>query len=396
MTVKKILLPVSPAVPFERVVAQAIRLAVQCGAELFLLHVGSPTWDVDDGVPEGVAVRRLAVAGEPVRQIAAAARLHSIDLIMMATHEKWRAGDGTDDENDFLSFLRQSVVARIVEMAPCAVWVDTGQSMTETAVHRPLCYLDLRPRSASTFAKAGSFAAAIGAPLTVAHATFSTEIHAPGGGSLTAGMWQESFAETATEKFQQLQRQLGTDAELMIENGEPLKVVPRLITKAEADLLIVGHWAVSERWGRGGQWNDESDVCRMIRRSRVPVLIFKGEAPLAPRREPAPSAPSRLIADMVILLPMILILVAALAVGFRKAHPAHTPVTQVHGALLGREQHARNGDILGIAERQKVLAAFSPQAIIALDVRFWRKADIGVTRVGRPARFSFADLPKRT
>jgi nucleotide-binding universal stress UspA family protein len=304
------------------------------GAELLLLRVGSSTWDVDDGIPEGLAVTRLAVAGDPVQEIVAAARLHNIDLIMMATHEKWRPRDGHEEESGFLSFLRQSVVAHIIEMACCPVWVDTGQSTADEAVHRPLCYLDLGFRSASILAKAGSFAAAVGAPLTVGHATFSTEIHAPGGASLTARMWRESFAKTATEKFDELQRQAGTDAELLIENGDPLRVMPRLVAKAEADLLIIGHWAPSERWARGSQGNVESNVCRIIRHACVPLLIFKSEIPLAPRREHTPSSHKRLIANMAILLPMILILVAALAVGIGKRHPAHASAPRWWGTLL--------------------------------------------------------------
>ena len=57
MAVKKILVPISPAVRFERVASQAIWLAMRYSAELLLLRVGSSTWDVDDGVPEGVAVK---------------------------------------------------------------------------------------------------------------------------------------------------------------------------------------------------------------------------------------------------------------------------------------------------------------------------------------------------
>jgi nucleotide-binding universal stress UspA family protein len=222
MAFRKILLPIDPAAPFERVAAQAIWLAKRYGAELLLLRAGSSGWDVDDGVPDCIAVTRLAVPGEPIQVIAATARLHNIDLIMMATHEKWRLGDGVEGEIAFFSFLRNSVVAQIIEKAACPVWVDTGQRMVHEAVHRPLCYLDLGSHSAGILEKAGSFAATLGTPLTAGHATFSTEIHAPGGASPAARMWQESFARTAREKFDALQRQVGTDANILIENGDPL------------------------------------------------------------------------------------------------------------------------------------------------------------------------------
>ena len=327
MTVTRLLLPLHPDVPFAGVVRQAVWLAERCGAHLLLLRVGVPAWDVADGVPEGVAVTRLAVAGEPVHQIVGVARAHAADLIMMATHRKWRPGDGSEGENDFAAFLRNSVVAGVLETAPCAVWVDTGQG--GVAVDKPLCYLDLRSHSLETLARAGAFAATIAAPLTVGHVTYSTQIHAPGGASLTARAWQESFARTAAEKFASLQRQAGTDAALLIENGEPLQVIPRLVARAAADLLILGHWPASERWVRGGRRNDDSDVCRLIQRSRVPVLVFRSAAPAAIPQQSAPTARRRLLANLVILLPLVLILVAAIVVGFARTHPAHAPLPRV-------------------------------------------------------------------
>lgn len=327
MTVTCILLPLEPTVPFARVVRQAVWLAGQCGARLILLRVGPPAWDIDDGVPEGVAVTRLAVGGDPVHQIAAIARAHNVDLIMLATHAKWRLGEGADGEQDFFAFLRHSVAGRTIDLAGCAVWVDTGQDSADAAVHRPLCYLDLRPRSAGILAQAGAFAAAVGAPLAVAHATFSTQIHAPGGASLTARMWQESFAETATATFEQLQRRAGTDASLLIENGEPLQVIPRLAARADADLLIAGHWPASERWKRGSPWNDDSDIFRIIRYARVPVLVLRTALPAATTQK-TDSARRRFIANAIILLPLVLILVAAIVVGLGRTHPAHAPVTE--------------------------------------------------------------------
>jgi nucleotide-binding universal stress UspA family protein len=297
--------------------------------------VGSSTWDLDDGVPACVAATRLAVAGEPIQKIMATARLHDVDLIMMATHEKWRLGDGFEGEIAFSSFLRHSVVAQIIEKAHCPIWVDTGQSMTDVAVHAPLCYLDLGAPSAGILAKAGKFATAIGVPLTVGHATFSTEIHAPGGASPAARMWQESFASAAREKFDALQRQVGTDARFLIENGAPLRVAPRLVARAEADLLIAGHWARSERWGRGEPENDESGVHRMIRYARVPVLIFKPEAALPTLGQPL-SARKRLMANLVIALPLILILVAMLAMGREKTHSTQQAPPRWLSMLLGK------------------------------------------------------------
>jgi len=176
-------------------------------------------------------------------------------------------------------------VARVIERSRCAVWVDGCRS--GAAVRKPLCYLDLKARSVDTLAQAGAFAAALDAPLTVGHATFRTGIYAPGGASLTAESWKQSFAETAAGTFARMQRDAGTDAELVIDNGEPREVLPRLAARTGADLLMIGHWDQSERWARGGRWNDESEVFLKIRYSHIPVLVLK----MPPQRRAAEIAP---------------------------------------------------------------------------------------------------------
>jgi nucleotide-binding universal stress UspA family protein len=319
LAIKKILVAITPAVPFGRIMLQAAWLARRCGAELILLHVGSHVWDIADQAPDGLMVTRLSFPGDPVNKIVATARERGADLIVMATHEKWRVGDGSQAERDFLSFVRQSVVARVIDAAPCPVWADTGRDMANDGFHKPLCYLDLKARSAGTLAQASLFAGAMGTRLTVAHATFRTQIYAPGGASPVAGMWKESFAQTATEKFAQLQREVGTDADIVVENGEPLDVLPRLASRTQADLLMIGHWTRSE------QWDDESDVLRTIRYSRVPVLIFKDVPTAAPQQDTLMDSRRRLIRNIVILLPVCIFLIMIGILTIEKNRPALLP-----------------------------------------------------------------------
>ena len=317
--IKTILVPITQVVPFGQILLQAAWLARRWGSQLILLNVGSRVWEIADQLPDDIAVIRLAVPGDAVHKIVATAQEYGVDLIMMATHEKWRIGNGSKAERDFLSFVRQSVVARVIDAAPCPVWADVAQNMADNAFHKPLCYLDLRARSAGTLAQAHFFATAMGAKLTVAHATFRTQIYAPGGASPVAGMWKASFAQTATEKFAQLQREVGTDAEIVIENGEPLDVLPQLVDRAKADLLMIGHWA------RNQQWDDESDVFRTIRYSRTPVLVFKDVPSAAPRQDPVLDARRRLVRNMVILLPACIFLIAIVILTLAKNYPTLLP-----------------------------------------------------------------------
>jgi hypothetical protein len=113
-----------------------------------------------------------------------------------------------------------------------------------------------------------------------------------------------------------------------------VRVAPRLVARAEADLLIVGHWAPSERWARGDRENEESDVHRMIRYARVPVLIFKPGLPLASWGRPASG--NRLVANLIIILPLVLILLAMLAVGLGKTGSFHASAPWWLNTILGK------------------------------------------------------------
>jgi nucleotide-binding universal stress UspA family protein len=318
----RILVPITPAVPFARLLRRAAWLARRCAAQLVLLQVGTPAWSIDDQLADDLAVTRLALPGDALHQILATARNQAVDLIMMAPHDKWRAQTPVQSERDFLSFARQSVIARVIEAARCPVWIDAGRDSPENAIARPLCHLTLQAHSAGILAQAGAFARRLDAPLTVAHATFSTDIHAPGRASPAAGLWQESFANTAAEKFARLQDQARTDAALLVENGETLEVLDHLVRRTGADLLMVGHWPQSERWRRSFESDEDSDVLRLIHYSRVPVLAFRAADRPGHGRDAAPNARQRLLRDALIALPLMLIFIALVLLAFTKTHPS--------------------------------------------------------------------------
>ena len=212
--------------------------------------------------------------GDPARQIIDVARTHNADLIVMATHERWRMGIGWSGERRFFRFLMKSVAAQVMDGAPCPVW--TGRWLAEKqepefAAHKVLCFLDLGHRSRGTLASAAQFASVAGAKLMLVHAIPSAEIWVPGG-SRFAHMWKGSFEESAARKITILQREVGTNAAVVIDTGTPRQVLARAAAETGADAVVTGHWQ------QRNHWENPSDAIEIIRNSDIPVLISNDPA----------------------------------------------------------------------------------------------------------------------
>src|SRR6202020_1213713 len=70
----------------------------------------------------GSFVRSLNIHGDPAREILNVARRERADIIVMGVDQKWHTG--WSDERVFQRFLRNSTVTRVVQQAPCPVWLD--------------------------------------------------------------------------------------------------------------------------------------------------------------------------------------------------------------------------------------------------------------------------------
>jgi len=70
-------------------------------------------------------------------------------------------------------------------------------------------------------------AAAIDARLTLVHITGSVEFFGPGG-NLVDPAWKETIVGMATEELAKLQKDVGTNADVIIDSGN----VPQLLNRA--------------------------------------------------------------------------------------------------------------------------------------------------------------------
>jgi nucleotide-binding universal stress UspA family protein len=282
LNIKKILLPldlqetVLPAV----VIRQAAALAHRFQAEIILLHVVKPlTYMADSETArqhletavaleqenltkclgsqlDGLSVRYLVFKGDPAREIARTSQDENIDLIVMPSH-----GYGAVER-----FLIGSVTAKVLHNTKCPVW--TGAHMEAAPgqpleIHNVLCAIDFGLLSPKTARFARDVATAFGAQLTLAHVTPGVGIYGPGGYHVLTEMKQE-LVSGATKRMDEIQKELGTKAEVFIGCGDVAKVISQAAKETKADLIVVGARSHGGRFG--------TTSYGIIRESHLPVL----------------------------------------------------------------------------------------------------------------------------
>jgi nucleotide-binding universal stress UspA family protein len=288
LNIQRILVPVVFTDSSRRVVGQAAWLARRFHAEMLLLHVVPPLSypagmlesgdeitardlhahivqraqeDLDQAlVPEldGIAVTRLLLRGDPAQEIVNTARDRNADLIAMSTH-----GHGA-----FYRFLLGSVTAKVLHESHCPVW--TGAHLEEApagefSIRRVLCSVDLSPHSNYTASVAAGIAAALDATLILVHITSGVEVWGPGGSHVDPA-WKETIVGIAAKEIAQLQRDVGTKAEVVIDSGNVPELLNRAVEQTKADVLVIGHSPGRSHPG------DNGEGYGIIRESRIPVL----------------------------------------------------------------------------------------------------------------------------
>jgi nucleotide-binding universal stress UspA family protein len=206
----------------------------------------------------GVRVKRVLLEGDPAQKIVQYAQAEQIDVITMPTH-----GYGP-----FRRFILGSVTAKILHDADCPVW--TGVHMEEApparsiAFRNILCAVDLGPQSRRALTWAAQVAAEFGARLILVHAVPSIEVR-PGeyfDQKLTA-----ELEKAAREELRNLEQGLNSQAEVLVEGGDPPKVVCRAVEQFRADLLVIGRGSAAGIFGRL-----RTNAYAIIRQSPCPVV----------------------------------------------------------------------------------------------------------------------------
>jgi nucleotide-binding universal stress UspA family protein len=287
MLMNKILLPVDFSSTSLRVVHQAAFLARHFHSEIILLHVVAPMSypvgileigyeltgdlhaeimkraqrDLDQSLRselDTIAVKRLLLRGDPAREIAQTARDEKVDLIVMSTH-----GHGV-----FYRFLLGSVAAKVLHDSDCPVWTDAHLEeapLREFTIRNVLCAVDLNYHSRNTVSRAAEMAAAVDATLTLVHVTAGAEIYGPGGSHVDP-VWKETIVGFAAKEIANLQQDVGTKANVIIDSGNVPELLNRAAEETKADLLVIGHMP------SGGHLGANGGGYAIIRESHIPVL----------------------------------------------------------------------------------------------------------------------------
>jgi len=285
-SLSKILLPVDFS---ERSVAAAHyakALAGRFGSELLLLHVlappqyefgsleigGSMLTELYRGRAEqvsadldaflaaelaGMNVRRTVIEGEPASKIVEFAHRERAGIIIMPTH-----GYGP-----FRRFILGSNTAKVLHDADCPVWtgvhLEQASAPAADSLRSVLCGVDLGPQSSKTLCWAAMLAREFGARLTVIHVTAPD----PDFGDNSEVNWRIDVRESAERELLRLERSVNVEADLLIEAGEPAKIICSAAQRVEADALVIGRGSAAGVFGRL-----RTNAYAIIRQSPCPVV----------------------------------------------------------------------------------------------------------------------------
>jgi len=205
----------------------------------------------------GMSVERAVVEGDPAGKIVEYARERGVDIIMMPTH-----GFGP-----YRRFILGSNTAKVLHDAECPVWTCAHIEQVSHAAAVPLrsilCAVDLGSESSKTLFWAASLAREFGAHLTLFHATAGdADI-----GDDSEVSWRIDVREAAEQELSRLQGFVHAEADLLIEAGEPAKVICAAASRVQADALVIGRGSAAGLFGRL-----RTNAYAIIRQAPCPVV----------------------------------------------------------------------------------------------------------------------------
>jgi nucleotide-binding universal stress UspA family protein len=205
---------------------------------------------------EGLKVRCVLLHGDPAGKIVELARTEQAGLIAMPTH-----GYGP-----FRRFILGSNTAKVLHDADCPVWtgIHLENARPREAPFRDiLCAVDLGPQSARALAWANWLRQQFQGRLTVIHAIASH----PEGLEQPDLNWRTGIREIAEEELLRLQREVGVEADLLLEAGEATRVICSAAERCGAGTLVIGRGSAAGDFGRL-----RTNAYAIIRQSPCPVI----------------------------------------------------------------------------------------------------------------------------
>jgi nucleotide-binding universal stress UspA family protein len=203
-----------------------------------------------------LSVRRVLLHGDPASKIVELAHQERVDLIAMPTH-----GYG-----QFRRFILGSNTAKVLHDADCPVWtgvhIEEAPPMTAPFA-KILCAVDLGPQSARTLAWASWLQREFHGHLTLIHA-IAAHAEALDEPDLS---WRTGIREIAEEELLRLQRETGAEADLLLEAGEPTRIICSAASRVGAGTVIIGRGSAAGNFGRL-----RTNSYAIIRQSPCPVV----------------------------------------------------------------------------------------------------------------------------
>jgi len=202
-------------------------------------------------------IQREVVVGEAAEEIVRRARQDSHDMIVMPTR-----GSGPVRRWVMIG----SVTSTVLHSAECPVLaaVDFAGRHDPLKLGHILCAVDLGPQSDRVMCWGAGLARRLGARLTVVHA-------APGAGDAEEDFfdpsWRMTLKSRLREKIEAIAAKAGAEGEIVVESGDPHKVVAKIARRTGADLTVIGRGLSDDLLGRL-----RAHAYEIIRQSPCPVV----------------------------------------------------------------------------------------------------------------------------
>ena len=205
----------------------------------------------------GMNVRLELLEGEPARRIVEFAHEEDIGLIVMPTH-----GYGS-----FRRFILGSVTAKVLHDANCPVWtgahLEDARPVTTAGLGHILCAVDLGILTARTLSWAAGLQRQFGTRLTVVHApAYSRDSESESGTD-----WRGSAESRVRDAMAEAGAGPPCPMDVVIEPGDPPKVICGLASEIGAGLLVIGRGSAAGVFGRL-----RTNAYAIIRQAPCPVV----------------------------------------------------------------------------------------------------------------------------
>jgi nucleotide-binding universal stress UspA family protein len=189
----------------------------------------------------GITVDRVAMLGDPAREIADFVAANKVDLVMMTTH-----GYGP-----FRQLLLGSVTSKVLHDSHVPVWTAAHTSeaadRNHTAMRRILCAVDTNPPSIELMRWAAGLCKNLGAGLRLVHAVPSIEAWPE---RQMDQEFEETLRENARRTIEDLEKAADIEVPFCVNAGTVPDVVREEALQHGADLIVIVRGALQETMGR--------------------------------------------------------------------------------------------------------------------------------------------------